>query len=67
MSMEKPTEKKDKRAEDQTTITFSLPKKLREAIEAAAEAEDRNISNFLVKELKGILADPTRTPTKKKP
>ena len=39
------------RAEDKTTLTISLTKELKAMIEAAAEADERSVSNYLSREL----------------
>ena len=44
------------RAEDKTTMTISLPKALKSAIEAEAKKENRPVSNYLVTELMKELA-----------
>ncbi len=50
------TEKKHDRAADQTAVTFSLPKALKDQIEAAAAADRRSKSNWIVLALEQILA-----------
>jgi uncharacterized protein (DUF1778 family) len=54
MSMKKAS-KKTQRAPGQTTLTISLPEEMKERIEAAAEADGRSISNFMVRELTRLL------------
>ena len=43
------------RGNENTTMTISLPKKLKDAITKAAESENRKVSNFLVTELVKII------------
>lgn len=54
--MDTNSQKKDRRATDQTTLTISLPKELKSLIERAAKEETRSTSNYLVKELLGLIA-----------
>ena len=42
------TQKKRQRAEDSTTVTISLKKELLAQIEAAAKAENRSRSNYII-------------------
>jgi predicted DNA-binding protein len=48
-------EKSHDRSEDQTALTFSLPKELKKRIEAAAAKERRNKSNWITVKLEEIL------------
>jgi predicted DNA-binding protein len=56
MAAKKPN-KKDRRAEGQTTLTISLPEDLKKRIEHAAQRETRSTSNYLVKELMRLLGE----------
>ncbi|MEM7148122.1 MAG: S24 family peptidase [Verrucomicrobiota bacterium] len=56
------TTKRD-RAEDQDTLTFSLPKELKRRIQAAASSENRSASNWLVTTLQKHLAAEQKTNT----
>lgn len=51
----KPASTSGRRAKDKTTLTISLPKELKEAIELAAEEESRSMSNYLVLELTKLM------------
>jgi hypothetical protein len=55
-----------RRAADKTTLTISLPKSLKEAIEGAAESDARSVSNYLVIELEKLVSKmkSTQSPTK---
>ena len=46
-----PMKKKRQRAEDQTTITFSCSKELKDALRRAADADRRSLSNWIVYQL----------------
>lgn len=55
--MESQKNKKRQRADDQTILSFSCPKVLKEALLRAAKDEDRNLSNFLCHHLKKMMAE----------
>lgn len=46
-----------RRDPDQTTLTISLPKGLKEAVEKAAKADNRSTSNFAATSLAKLLRD----------
>lgn len=62
MKKQKPTHSKRNkdRADDQTTMTVSMPETLKERIQKAADAEKRKKSNWLVKVLTDILDEEDR-------
>lgn len=43
------------RSKEQSTLTISLPKELKDRIEAAALSDNRSTSNYLVTELRKLL------------
>lgn len=59
-------EKSHDRSEDQTALTFSLPKELKKRIEAAAKKERRNKSNWITVKLEEILKEVESMDSKKK-
>ncbi len=65
---EKKASRSGKRAKGKTSLTISLPETLKAAIESAAEAESRSVSNYMVLELqKRFLNErqPTETQTRR--
>ena len=56
------------RSDDQTAISISLPKSLKDAIDAAAKADRRKRSNWIVSQLEAILnaAESEDSPPKKR-
>jgi tRNA isopentenyl-2-thiomethyl-A-37 hydroxylase MiaE len=51
-----------KRAEDQTTLTFSLSKELKKFIEGLAASEERTVSNYLRLEMQRLKDRATQSP-----
>lgn len=60
-------EKSHDRGDDQTALTFSLPKELKKRIEAAAARERRNKSNWITVKLEEILNELESGDERKKP
>jgi hypothetical protein len=54
--MKSKPEKKPQRNATNATVTFSLPKAMKEQIRQAAEADRRTVANWLVKELEPLVA-----------
>jgi hypothetical protein len=52
--------KPPKRGKDNATLTISLPKTLKDRIAAAAQAENRSISNWCVWHLDNLLQNKAR-------
>lgn len=50
------TKRKPQRSKDQATLTISLPKELKRAVDEAAAADERSVSNFVVRELRKLLS-----------
>jgi hypothetical protein len=53
-------QQQQQRAADQTTVTFSCAKQLRQRVRRAAAAERRSVSNWIVCRLEEALAAPGR-------
>lgn len=61
--MKQSTSSSGRRAPNKTSLTISLPKELKKAIENAAANDDRTVSNYLVRELSriyGVTMEQTR-------
>ena len=56
-SKAKTRERNHGRGADQTSLTISIPKDLREQIEREATAENRSLSNWMVTRLRQLMKD----------
>ncbi len=50
-----------KRNDENVVMSISIPKELKDAIQSAAAADRRSVSNFIVTELEKLLAQAPKT------